>query len=105
MRIAIVAPGSRGDVKPYIALGKGLREAGHAVRLVTHGNFETLVASHGLEFWPVAGSVQDIVQGADMRELLEAGNFLAIMSQMAKEAKRGAMQSSPRPPTGVTAFT
>jgi sterol 3beta-glucosyltransferase len=36
------------------------------VRLVTHENFETLVASHGLEFWPVAGSEQDIVQGADL---------------------------------------
>ena len=26
MRIAIIAPGSRGDVQPYIALGKGLKD-------------------------------------------------------------------------------
>jgi len=31
MRIAIIAPGSRGDVQPYIALGKGLEKAGHGV--------------------------------------------------------------------------
>jgi UDP:flavonoid glycosyltransferase YjiC (YdhE family) len=43
MRIAIIAPGSRGDVQPYIALGKGLKKAGHVVRLVTHQNFEMLV--------------------------------------------------------------
>ena len=39
MRIAIIAPGSRGDVQPYLALGKGLKQAGHVVRLVTHQNF------------------------------------------------------------------
>jgi len=58
---------------------------------VTHRNFEVLVNSHGLEFWPVEGNVQDIAQSQKMRELLERGNFLAIMSQMAKEAQRGAL--------------
>jgi UDP:flavonoid glycosyltransferase YjiC (YdhE family) len=91
MRIAIIAPGSRGDVEPYIALGKGLKEAGHLVRLVTHQDFEELVNAHGLEFWPVEGSVQDIAQSRDMGALLERGNFLAIMSQMSKEAQCGAL--------------
>ena len=91
MRIAIVASGSRGDVEPYIALGKGLKEAGHVVRLVTHQNFDMLVNSHGVEFWPVEGNVQDIAQSSEMRGLLEKGNFLAVMSQMAKEAQRGAL--------------
>jgi UDP:flavonoid glycosyltransferase YjiC (YdhE family) len=91
MRIAIIAPGSRGDVQPYIALGKGLQEAGHTVRLVTHLDFESLVNTHGLEFWPIAGNVQEIAQSAEMRERLAGGNFLAIMSQMAKEAQRGAV--------------
>ena len=91
MRIVIIAPGSRGDVEPYIALGKGLEKAGHVVRLVTHQDFEMLVKSHGLEFWPVEGNVQDIAQSKEMRGLLEKGNFLAIMSQMAKEAQRGAL--------------
>jgi len=91
MRIAMIAPGSRGDVEPYVALGKGLLEAGHAVRLVTHENFKTLVSSHGLEFWPVEGSVQEIVQGAGMRAQLEGGNFLAVLSEMSREAQRGAL--------------
>lgn len=91
MRTAMIAPGSRGDVQPYVALGVGLQEAGHVVRLVTHQDFEELVNSHGLAFWPVEGNVQDIALGTDMRRLLEKGNFLAIMSQMAKEAERGAL--------------
>lgn len=91
MRIAITAPGSRGDVQPYMALGKGLQEAGHAVRLVTHQNFDVLVSSHGLDFWPVGGSAQDITQSKEMRERLGKGNFLAVMSQMAREAQRGAV--------------
>ena len=92
MRIAIIALGSRGDVQPYIALGKGLKEAGHVVRLVTHQSFEGLVNSQGLEFWSVRGNVQDVVESQEMRELLEKGNFLAITSRTAKEAQRAALQ-------------
>ncbi len=90
MHIAIIAPGSRGDVQPYIALGKGLVAAGHVVRLVTHEDFETLVRSHGVDFWPIKGNVQAIAQGAAMSARLEQGNFVAVMAQMAKEAERGA---------------
>jgi len=94
MRIAIVAPGSRGDVEPYLALGRGLREAGHVVRLVTHQDFEGLVASQGVEFWPLKVGVRDIAQSGDMRALLEGGNFIAILSQMAKEAETGALAAA-----------
>lgn len=85
MRIAIIALGSQGDVQPYIALGQGLKKAGNVVRLVTHENFEILVNSHGLEFWPVKGNVQSVVQSKEMSEVLEKGNFLAIQLQMAKQ--------------------
>jgi UDP:flavonoid glycosyltransferase YjiC (YdhE family) len=92
MRIAIIAPGSRGDVQPYIALGKGLVEAGDTVRFATHQDFDQLVQTHGLEFWPVEGSIQEIAQTDQMSTLIEKGNFLMLMSQMAKEAQRGAIR-------------
>lgn len=91
MHIAIIAPGSRGDVQPYIALGKGLKRSGHIIRLLTHQNFEELINLHGLEFWPLEGSVQDIAQSKKMQELIEKGNFISVMSQMKKEATRGAL--------------
>ena len=31
----MIALGSRGDVQPYVALGKGLKGAGHEVRVVS----------------------------------------------------------------------
>ena len=94
MRIAIIAPGSCGDVQPYVALGKGLQAAGHVVRLVTHQDFESLVSSNGIEFWPMAGKVQDIAESADMRERLAIGNFLKLLSLMAKEAESGALAAA-----------
>lgn len=34
MQITIIAGGSRGDVQPYVALGQGLKGAGHLVHLL-----------------------------------------------------------------------
>ncbi|MCJ7548823.1 MAG: glycosyltransferase, partial [Anaerolineae bacterium] len=91
MQIAIIAPGSRGDVQPYIALGKGLIEAGHTVRIVTHENFGDFVTSHGVDFVPIPGDVQEIAQSTQMQKRVESGNFAAVLAQMAKDAKRGAL--------------
>jgi len=90
VRIAIIAIGSRGDVEPYLALGKGLKKAGHDIRLISHSNFAELINPHGLEFWPVDVDVQEIAQSAEMRERLGGGNFLKVMSLMAKEAEKSA---------------
>jgi sterol 3beta-glucosyltransferase len=91
MRIAIIALGSRGDVQPYIALGKGLSMSGHQVRLITHENFEGLVSSHGLTFHPVKGNVQEFMETPEMRSLLEKGNFFAINAYAAKASRRAAI--------------
>ncbi len=87
MRIAIIATGSRGDVQPYIALGKGLQSAGHEIHLLTHQNFEALARAQGLEPWILRGDVQQVAQSEAMQARLESGNFLGIMAQMAKEAE------------------
>jgi UDP:flavonoid glycosyltransferase YjiC (YdhE family) len=92
MRIAIIALGSQGDVQPYIALGKGLRVAGHDVRLLTHENFEGLVTSHGLDFYPMQGNVQELIETPEMRELAEKGNFITMTLRTAKETERVAIQ-------------
>ncbi len=91
MRIMIIAMGSRGDVQPYVALGKGLKAAGHSVRLATHENFELLVNSHGLEFYPMKGNVQAFLEDPENRKLLESGNFLAINARAAKASQRAAI--------------
>jgi len=40
MRVGIIAPGLRGDIEPYVTLGKGLQQAGYEVCVLTHETFE-----------------------------------------------------------------
>lgn len=50
MKILIVTVGTRGDVQPYVALGKGLAAAGHEVVLCTSQTFEPFIRKHGLGY-------------------------------------------------------
>jgi sterol 3beta-glucosyltransferase len=86
MNIIIIAPGSRGDVQPYVALGTGLKKAGHAVLVLTSQEFQEFVTSYGLEFFDLGGNFQTIAQ--DMQSLLEQGNFLKILASMGATAKQ-----------------
>lgn len=90
MRISIVASGTRGDVQPYVALGRGLKDAGYTVRILTSDDFEGLVTEAGLEFCSTGISVEAIVQSDEWRSTLESSNFLAILSKMNAEMKRRA---------------
>ncbi|XP_015570476.1 sterol 3-beta-glucosyltransferase UGT80A2 isoform X2 [Ricinus communis] len=55
LQIVILIVGTRGDVQPFIAIGKRLQEDGHRVRLATHSNFKDFVLTAGLEFFPLGG--------------------------------------------------
>lgn len=73
MRIVIPTTGSRGDVQPYLALGKGLRDAGHEVRLVTHDDFERPARSLGLDLYPVGQSSRALHQAEEGRRMARSG--------------------------------
>lgn len=96
--ISIVAGGSRGDVQPYVALGKGLREAGHHVQLLTSDDFEDLVTGAGLTFHSTGIRVETLLQSAEWRATTESGNFLAILARMRAEMRRGALELVQRMP-------
>jgi len=63
MRIAILAVGSQGDVRPSAALGAGLAAAGHEVRLATLGAFRGLAEYCGLDFAPVDIDPFEFIRG------------------------------------------
>jgi hypothetical protein len=65
-RITILTVGSRGDVQPFIALGKRLKDEGNRVAIATHPEFAKWIRSHGLKFRPVKG---------------EPGMIMAVMSE------------------------
>uniref|UniRef100_A0A803KMW5 sterol 3beta-glucosyltransferase n=1 Tax=Chenopodium quinoa TaxID=63459 RepID=A0A803KMW5_CHEQI len=54
-QIVMLIVGTRGDVQPFVAIGKRLQEYGHRVRLATHRNFKEFVLASGLEFYPLGG--------------------------------------------------
>lgn len=47
--------GSRGDVQPYIALGKGLQKEGHRVTIVTHEEYKEWVTGFGIDHRTAGG--------------------------------------------------
>ncbi|KAF2211785.1 glycosyltransferase family 1 protein [Cercospora zeae-maydis SCOH1-5] len=62
MNVVIQVVGSRGDVQPFVALGKVLKETyGHRVRLATHPNFKDFVTENGLEFFSIGGDPQALM--------------------------------------------
>lgn len=62
MRIGVYTVGTRGDVQPYVALGKGLAEAGRDVTVITHGLFEPLVRSAGLGIAPLQSNPRQVLR-------------------------------------------
>ena len=92
MQITIIAGGSRGDVQPYVALGKGLKEAGHTVRFLSSDDFHDLVTDYDLDFFTTGGSAQAVAQS--LQVLLEQGKMLKILSQMRHASEKQAVQAA-----------
>ena len=49
MTILLLTAGSHGDVRPFVALGRGLRSAGHDVVVAAPSDAAEFVSSQGLE--------------------------------------------------------
>ncbi|MBS2031123.1 MAG: glycosyltransferase family 1 protein [Deltaproteobacteria bacterium] len=90
MRVALLAPGSRGDVQPYIALGQALQALGHTCTLVTTLDHEALVRSYGLGLATVPLNVAAELQRAEATRALEGGGVIASFRLFAEIAKRSA---------------
>lgn len=50
MRIVIITIGTRGDVQPFVALGVGLKQAGHTVTICTSSRFQSFISEYGLNY-------------------------------------------------------
>lgn len=60
-KISILTVGSRGDVEPFIALGKGLERIGYDVQLVTHPDFTGLAEQYHINLLPIRLSAKQFV--------------------------------------------
>jgi sterol 3beta-glucosyltransferase len=102
VKITVNTLGTRGDVQPYIALGLGLQQAGHSVRILTHQIFEDFVMGFGLDVYPLQLDPRQVLINQAMSEL---GNntfrvnrwmeenfkaYLPYLFEASLEANRGA---------------
>lgn len=63
LNIVIIVIGSRGDIQPFLRIGKILKEDyGHRVRIATHPAFKKFVEEDsGLEFFSVGGNPSELM--------------------------------------------
>ncbi|WP_199757505.1 glycosyltransferase [Micromonospora sp. Llam0] len=71
VRVLIVTVGSRGDVQPYLALGTGLRAAGHDVTLATCARFRSFVTDHGVAYGHLGDEILQLLDSAAGRAAME----------------------------------
>lgn len=85
--IVLLTIGSRGDVQPFIALGKGLKKEGHKVTIATHAEFKDWILQHGLNFKEIAGNPSEL-----MLLMVEHGSLSVAFIKEASSKFRGWIQ-------------
>jgi sterol 3beta-glucosyltransferase len=84
VKICILTIGTRGDVQPYIALGLGLKAAGHDVTISTLDEFKLLVHQYNLLHDSLRG---DFLKAAQSAFGQKGGNPLRLIQQYIEMAK------------------
>src|SRR6266699_170778 len=88
MHITLVTLGSLGDVYPFVALGLGLKAAGHEVLVVTHTPFEQIVRERGLCFAPVDIDPRTLLENEEGQSWLNSGgNALLFFRRFSRIAE------------------
>lgn len=98
MNITMIAVGSLGDVQPYLALGLGLKAAGHDVRFAACANFDTLVSSRGLEFFPIRCDPREWLESDEGHDWLKSGSdpvkFIRGLTRLIKPSMERSLEDS-----------
>ncbi|WP_134703400.1 glycosyltransferase [Ammoniphilus sp. YIM 78166] len=81
MNIKILTVGTRGDVQPFVALGRELRRRGHEVTICTGENFKAIVEGYGVSFSPVRVDYLKLTQSEEGQKMMN-GNPLAVLKNM-----------------------
>jgi hypothetical protein len=92
MRICILTIGTRGDVQPYIALGRGLQAAGHEVTVATLLEFRSLVMDYGLQHDTLRGDFIKAAQRAEAQSAVEGPGVLLKLPRQYIEMARETLE-------------
>jgi len=94
MKITILALGSRGDVQPMVALGKGLKSVGYDVNIATHAMFESFVNEMGLNMSLVNTNPRESFENEDGQKAFEDSDAgLKSLYNIVKSFRPGIVKS------------
>lgn len=83
--------GTRGDIQPFIALGKALINAGHEVHLCAPSSYEDWITAHGLDYHYMNNEFIELVHSEAGRRIMDqASNFIGtakLFLEMSKKIK------------------
>lgn len=79
MNIGIFTYGTRGDIQPYIALALGLSDKKHQVIIAAPENFKELVEGYGLDFHPLYGDAEEMMNSPEGQSVLKTENTIKLM--------------------------
>ena len=88
MNILITTFGTRGDIQPFVALGQGLKAAGHTVALCTSEGYRSFVEEHGLNYLFMDDELLRLSQAA-LGEISSPGGMIGVFKRMAPAIRRG----------------
>jgi sterol 3beta-glucosyltransferase len=89
MKILISTFGTRGDIQPFVALGRGLKAAGHTVAVCTPDSFKSMVEEHGLLYAYMNSEFFDVIQTQVGRAAFEDfGKALSLARQVMPSFRR-----------------
>jgi sterol 3beta-glucosyltransferase len=69
-KLLIFTFGTRGDVQPYVALGKVLKTRGFEVTISTGQGFDDYIEGHGLSSRPASINFHDLLQRPDVQDAM-----------------------------------
>jgi UDP:flavonoid glycosyltransferase YjiC (YdhE family) len=81
VRVLILTFGTLGDVRPFVALAKGLRAAGHDAAVCTAEGFRSLVVGAGVDYVHMGNEMLDLVQ-SEMPRMGGVSDALRLVSRM-----------------------
>lgn len=85
MKITVLTLGSRGDVQPYVALGKELLSRGHHVSLCTGRSFKDFIESNGLDYKPASMDFMELLKFPEGKAIMNGGGNIFRTMKFAKE--------------------
>jgi len=94
MKIILTSIGTRGDIEPFLAIGKILKEKGHQVICASSEQFRELTESCNLEFASLGKKYYDLFESDGARTFMGGGSgikkFFALIKAATNQNQKGA---------------